>query len=149
MTVNEGLAAYIRVHNSIFKEAASFTSLLKNLFGRGVPMSKLLENAERLVPIWDSISLEMETFRRTTHSSLSKDEKYYFDILSRYAVAVRRTVAALVDRQRLMADGSKSRSNNPVTLDACRQKEEIYQKAIQEYTKIGQELNAASPIIFG
>ena len=148
MTVSNGLSSYIAVHDSIFQEAATFKSLLKNLFGRGVPMSKLLEDSERLLPQWEEIYRKVEVFRHSNYSSLSNDEKYYLDILSRYVAAVRKTVAALVDRQRLMAEGSKSRKNNPMTLQAYQRKEDAYECAAQEYKAIGEELNAAAPIVF-
>lgn len=146
MTVNEGLTVYIAIHNAIFRDAATFKSFLKNLFGMGVPMSKLLEDSEGLLPLWDTIHQKMEVFRQSDYSSLSKDEKYYFDILSRYVDAVRKTVAALVDRQRLMNERSKG---GTMTWEAFQQKERGYQIAVQEYTAIGQELNDATSIIFG
>ena len=149
LIVGDCLSNYIAVHDAIFRDAASFKSLLKNLLGRGVPMSKLLEDSERLLPQWEVIHQKMEAFRRSNYSSLSKGEKCYFNILSRYVAAVRKSVVALIDRQRLMAEGSKSRANNPMTLEAYKQKEEIYQTAVEEYTAIGQELNMAAPIIFG
>lgn len=146
MTVNDGLTVYIAVHNSIFRNAATFKSFLKNLFGWGEPMSKLLEDSEGLLPLWDSIHQKMEVFRQTAYSLLTKDEKYYFDTLSRYVDAVRKTVATLVERQRLMNERSKGRT---MTWEAFQQKERSYQMAVQEYTAIGQELNDAAPIIFG
>ena len=149
MTVNGGLIAYIAIHNAIFRDAATFKSILKNLFGWGVPMSKLLEDSEGLPPLWDTIHQKMEVFRQSAYSSLSKDEKRYFDILSRYVDAVRKTVTALIDRQRLMNEGSKGGSRNPMTWEAFQEKERSYQIAVQEYTAIGQELNDAAPIIFG
>ena len=145
-TVNGGLTDYIAIHNAIFREAATFKSFLKNLFGMGVPMSKLLEDSEVLLPLWDAIHQKVEVFRQSAYSSLSKEERYYFDILSRYVAAVRKTVAALVDRQRLMNERSKG---GTMTWEAFQQKEMSYQIAVQEYTSIGQELNDAAPIIFG
>lgn len=146
MTVNDGLTVYIAIHNAIFRDAATFKSFMKNLFGWGVPMSKLLEDSEGLLPLWETIHQKMEVFRQSAYSSLSKDEKHYFDILSRYVAAVRKTVAALVDRQRLMNQRSKG---GTMTWEAFQQKEMAYQMAVQEYLSIGQELNAATPIIFG
>jgi hypothetical protein len=35
--VNDGLSAYITVHDKIFKEAATFKGLMKNIFGCIVP----------------------------------------------------------------------------------------------------------------
>jgi len=145
-TVNGGLTVYIAIHNAIFRDAATFKSFLKNLFGQGVPMSKLLEDSEGLLPLWDTIHQKTEVFRQEAYWSLSKDERYYFDILSRHVAAVRKTVAALVDRQRLMNEKSKG---NPVTWEAFQQKEMAYQMAVKEYMSIDQELNDAAPIIFG
>lgn len=148
LLVNDGLTSYVGVHDAIFREAAGFMSLLKNLLRRGVPMSKLLEDAERLVPQWEEICRKLDSFRRANYASLSKDEGFYFDILFRYTAAVRRTVVALVDRQRLMAEGSKGGPNNSMTFEACKQKEEVCLAAVREYTAIGQELNNAASIIF-
>jgi len=146
MTVDVGLRVYIAIHNAIFQDAASFKSFLKNLFGRGVPMSKLLEDSEGLLPLWDTIHQKMEVFRQSACLSLSKDEEHHFDILSRYVDAVRKTVTALVDRQRLMNEGANGGS---VSWEAFQEKERCYKIAIQEYMAIGQELNDAAPIIFG
>lgn len=146
MTVNDGLTVYIAIHNAIFRDAATFKSFMKNLFGWGVPMSKLLEDSEGLLPLWDTIHQKMEDFRQSAYSLLTKDEKYYFDILSCYVAAVRKTVAALVDRQRLMNERSKG---GTMTWEAFQQKEMAYQMAVQQYTAIGQELNAATHIILG
>jgi hypothetical protein len=148
MIVGNGLEVYVAIHDSIFREANTFKSFLKNLVGRGVPMSKLLEDSECLIPLWDAIHQKMETFRRSTYSSLSDDEACYFDVLLRYVAAVRRTTAALIDRQQLLNQGSKGRPNNPMTWKAFQQKEKIYESAIQEYMTIGEELNALAPIIF-
>ena len=148
MAVSGGLTVYIAVHNAIFRESATFKSFLKNLFGRGVPMSKLLEDSERLVPLWDAIYKKMEDFQQLSHSSLSNNERYYFEILSRYVDAVRETIVALVDRQRLLNEGSEGGANNPMIWDVLQQKERAYKMAVQKYRAIGQELNAAAPIIF-
>jgi hypothetical protein len=149
MTVNSGLTVYIAIHNAIFRDAATLKSFVKNLFGRGVPMSKLLEDSEGLLPLWDAIHQKMEAFRQSAYSSLSKDERYYFDILARYVVALRRTVAALVDRQRLLNEGTKGGSNNSMSWEAYQEKENIYQMTVKEYRAIGHELNEAAPVVFG
>ncbi len=148
MAVDGGLTVYIAVHNAIFRESATFKSFVKNLFGRGVPMSKLLEDSERLLPLWEAIHEKTEFFQRSTYSSLTKDEKYYFDLLSQYVDSVRGTVAALVDRQRLMNEGSKGGPNNPMTRELLKEKEKVYEMAVQKYLTIGRELNAAAAIIF-
>jgi hypothetical protein len=149
LAVNDALTVYIAIHDAIFREAVTFKSLLKSILGRGVPMSKLLEESEQLLPLWDAIHQRIEEFRQSAYSSLSKDEKRYFDILSRYAEAVRQTVSALVDRQRLLNQGSVGGPSNPMTWELLQQKERIYKELVGQYMAIGQELNAASAIIFG
>lgn len=146
--INDALTSYINVHNLIFNEAATFKSFLKNLFGRGVPMSDLLKESEQLLPLWNSIHEEIADFHRSTYSSLSEGERTYFDILLRYAEAVRETVIALVNRQRLWNVGSKGGPANPMTWNAYTKSHNIYEQSIELYMKIGLELNAANKIIF-
>ncbi len=105
LVVNDGLSAYIAVHDAIVREDATFKSFLKNRVGGGVPMSKLLEDSERLVPLWDGIRQKIVAFQRSSYSLLSDDERRYCDLLSQYVDAVCDTVRALVDRQRLLNQG--------------------------------------------
>lgn len=148
LAVNDTLGAYIGVHDAIFRDAARFKSFLKNLVGRGVPMSSLLQQAEALVPVWDGLQHRLVEFHRPSYSLLSPDERRYFDLLSRYVDAVRDTVSALVDRQRLLSQGSMGGSGNPMTWEALQQKQRVYEESIRRYTGIGEQLTAAGPIIF-
>jgi hypothetical protein len=148
MSVDGGLTVYIGIHNAVLRDSGTLKSMLKGLFGRGVSSSKLLEDSEKLLRLWAAIQQKLEGFRLSAYSSLSTDEQDYFDILARYAAALHKTVAALADRQRLLNRGSGGGPNNPVTWEACHEKEVAYQTAIQEYTTIGEELNAAASIIF-
>jgi hypothetical protein len=148
LTVNGGLSAYIAVHNAIFEEAATVKSFLKNLSGRAVPMSKLLKDSEALVPLWDGLTARIEDFKSSEYHSLSPDERDFFDVLSRYVDALRNTVAALVDRQHLMNEGAKGGREIPMSWSAYQEKEALYQQAIKEYMAIGEELNAARPVVF-
>lgn len=147
-SVSDGLTAYITIHDKIFKEGATFRSFLKNIFGRAVPMSQLLQYAETLIPLWNGIIENIASFSRDANSYLNEDERYYFQILSRYAQAVNETVVALVERQRLLNERSKGGHDNPVNWDAYQDAERTYQSAIQKYMTIGQELMNAGPLIF-
>ena len=146
--MNNALSAYIAVHDAIFREAATFKSFLKNLLGRGVPMSKLLEESEGLVPLWDGIHQKIVAFHRSSYPLLSEDERSYFDILSRYVDAVCDTVRALVDRQRLLSQGGIGGPRSPMTMEALQQKQRSYEHFIRRYIEVGDELTAAGPIIF-
>lgn len=143
--VNEGLTIYITLHNKILKESGTFRSFLRNLFGCGTPMSSFLEESENLMFIWGGIHYKVEEYRLSAYSLLLKDEKRYFDILSRYVAALRRTVTALVDRQRLINGGIKELRNNPMTWKAQKQKESVYRTAIEEYSAIGKEIKCNGP----
>ena len=55
LAVAECLEAYITVHNRIIEQAATWRSLVKDLFGRGVPMVTLAAEAEALVPRFTSV----------------------------------------------------------------------------------------------
>ncbi len=142
LAVSNGLNEYIEVHNKIFQESATFKSVVKNLFGRGASMPQLLDDSERLVPPWAAIYEDLEAFRRMSYLSLVPDQRSYFDLLSRYAMAIKETVHALVERQRLLNDGGR------LTLESFQEKEQLYRSAVAQYVLIGQELNAAAPIIF-
>jgi len=148
LTVNQGLTAYIAVHNEVFEEAATVKSLFKNLSGSGVPMSKLLEDSEALVPLWDGISEELEDFKSTYYLVLSEDESGFFDVLSRYVEALQKTVIALVERQRLMNEGAKGGRNNPMTWGAYQEIEALYRQSVDGYMTIGEALNEIRPLIF-
>ena len=148
MAVDGGLSAYVSVHDKIFNEGATLKSLFKNLIGRGTPMAALLADAEKLVLTWEAIAQQIESFRASRYSSLPHDERNYLEILSRYVAALQRTVATLVDRQRLANEGSKGGPNNPMTWNALKQREAAYQEVIRDYTAIGQELKVAAHIIF-
>lgn len=148
LEVNAGLTIYIAVHNKIFNEAATFKSFIKNLFGRGVPMSQLLQEAEKLIPAWNDIAEKVESFSRNVESSIKEDEKLYLELLVQYAEALRETVLALVERQRVLNERSKGGRDNPITWDVYQQLERKYQASIQQYQAIGQELNSVSHVIF-
>lgn len=146
--MNDGLTAYIAIHDKIFKEAATLKSFLRNIFGLGVPMSQLLQDAEALIPMWDGILEEINSFRRDACPSMNEDERFYLQILNRYAEAVNDTVSALVERQRLLNERSKGGRNNPINWNAHQDVERRYESAIQKYMAIGHELNNAGHMVF-
>lgn len=146
--VNAGLTIYIAVHNKIFNEAATFRSFIKNLFSRGVPMSQLLQDVEKLIPVWNGIVEKVKSFSCNVNSSIKEDEKLYLELLARYTEALRETVSALVERQRVLNERSKGGRDNPITWDVYQQSERKYQDSIQQYQAIGQELNSVSHVIF-
>lgn len=148
LEVGEALSEYIRVHNRIFEEAATFKSVLKNLFGRGVPMSQLLADADGLVPVWAGIQRRLADVRQAAYASMSHTEQAYLNLLSKYVDAVAQTVWALVERQRLLADGSQGGGGNPMTWDRFKDSERRYESAVEGYKAVGRELNSAAATVF-
>src|SRR5207245_87952 len=91
MNVGQGLTAYVAVHDAIFRNAATLKSLVKNLVGRGVPISKLVADAEALLPFWVTMQDRLEGFREASYTGLSENERQYFDLLARYVDALGKT----------------------------------------------------------
>jgi hypothetical protein len=147
-SVGAELAAYIDVHNRIFKQASTLTSVFKNLFGRGVPMEQLLADTERLLPSVASVRAEVSAFRESSASSLGADERRYVDLLAGYAQALEQTVQALLARQQLLAQGSQGGRKNPMTWEAFQTANREYEKSIEVYKRIGLDLNNAAPTVF-
>jgi hypothetical protein len=127
----------------------TFKTLLKNLLGRGVPMASLLQESEQLVPLWTAILTDLSTFRNNRYSLLDRNERTYFDLLWTYAHSVRKTVDALVERQRLLNEGSKGgAARKPMTWEGFQEKERVYKAAVEEYRAIGRQLNDSASLVF-
>lgn len=146
--VGSALSTYIEIHDWIFQEGATFKSVVKNLFGKGVPMSRFLDESKRLLRTWSSIQDRLNEFRSASYQALSRRERAYFDLLSRYVAALLRTMQALVDRQQLLYEGSLGGRNSAMTRDAVRDRERVYRSTIEDYQSIGRELNATASTVF-
>jgi hypothetical protein len=145
--VNEFLSLYIKIHDEIHREAESFFSVIKNILGLGVPMSKLLKDAKSLIPKCESVKGRMDSFKLNSYSKLSNDEKFYFDMLLNYHNALEKTVNCLVQKQILM----EMKSNNPlnkISFKEFKMKDKEYKYLINEYLAFGSQLNNSSQIIF-
>lgn len=148
LEVHKELIAYIKVHDYIRKEGASFISTIKNMLGFGVPMSKLLEDSEKLIPVWNKLSDNVEAFRNKVNDTIKEDEMLYLNILCKYVKAVKETVFALVKRQKILNEQSKRVISKPNLLGSYMQSQNEYERLIKQYTAIGQELMDNSIIIF-
>lgn len=146
--VHDGLNNYIQVHNKIYKNSATFFSLMKDLFGFVVPMSDLLLWSEALIPEWESIQLKLENFKSVSYTNLSQDEQKYIDLLSQFVNALQLTVISLVERQRLMERGSRSFMKNRISWRDFKEKDNAYKNSIIAYTVIGYHLNESDRIVF-
>lgn len=136
-SVSQGIQAYAGVHKYIEQEGASAKSAFKNLFGKGVSMSQLLEAAESLVPIWAEIQNNVLSFASQTLMLLDNDEQRYLGLLNEYVKKVRLAIDALVNRQRLLAQPHVKWSSH----QAASQK---YQAAMADFMEAEERMNQAS-----
>lgn len=141
LLVNQELSNYIKVHDLIHSESETFKSTLKNIFGFGTPMAKLLQEAESLIPVWDSIEVKLNDFRTLEYNMLSANEKHYVNLLSSFVVALKKTVSCLVAKQQLLAEGVEKFGS--ITMKEQLIKRSAYENAIEEYLQIGKELSEA------
>lgn len=138
--VGNGLTLYTDVDSRIGREIGTPKGALKHLFGFGMSYRELRKLAEDLVPIWDKIGTDVETFRIDYGASLPKQEADYLCILIRYVNAVRKAVSTLVEFQRLI---HKRSEGEVVTIETSDQKLLEYKNVVAIYLEIGGELMAA------
>ncbi|NHZ84851.1 MAG: hypothetical protein GWP19_03105 [Planctomycetia bacterium] len=146
--INNGLTAYIEIHNKIFREAGTFKSLVKNIFGKPVSMSELLNDAKSLILMWNNIVEKITIFSNESYSLMDENEKLYFDILEKYAKALSETVAVLTERQKLLNKRSKVGQVNKVNWQTFKEIDYKYESSIREYKLYGKELNELNHLIF-
>lgn len=135
--VHQGIQAYANIHRYIEKQGATAKSALKNLFGRGVPMSQLLEAAETLEPIWAEIQSSLIEFENQDRLLLDRDEQRYFDLLKEYVKRVELAIDALIERQRLLA-------HPPVKWDSHQSASQKYSAAMNAFMAVEEQMNQAS-----
>jgi hypothetical protein len=144
--VAQSLEKYIAIHDFIFKESATFMSLLKTMFGRSVPVEDLLLMVQPLENDWETISRKVHAFGPADCSSLSGDEAIYINLLQKYVHAVQRAVRLLIDRQKLVLEIKRNGKNGPSFSD-LQQMEAVYKKAAKEYVREGIELNRNAHLV--
>lgn len=136
-SVNQGIQLYAQTHKYIEQEGSTAKSALKNLFRRGTQMSRLLEAAESLLPIWNDIYSNIMFFEAQTAFLLDDDESRYLDALLKYVKRVKVAIEALVERQRYLTQSSIDWSTHL----AASQK---YLAAMSSFMEAEDEMNRAS-----
>lgn len=136
--VHQGIQKYAATYQRITKEGASAKSVMKNLFGRGVPMSELLSDAEGLVPVWSSLDNELRYFTLRTQGEIDYDERVYVDVLRQYVDVILEAVHALVDRQRILA-------KPPVQWSAHQAASAKFEWALNQHVALENKLNSVRP----
>gem|GEM_PF-4525909 len=100
-------------------------------------MSRLLEAAESLLPIWNDIYSNIMFFEAQTAFLLDDDESRYLDALLKYVKRVKVAIEALIERQRYLTQSSIDWSTHL----AASQK---YLAAMSSFMEAEDEMNRAS-----
>ena len=140
-TVNVGLTNYITVHNIIFKESATFKSLIKNIFGKGVSGEQLLHYSENLLPEWNIIFDELAKFKNEKYEYLNEMEKIFFNTLLSYSESLKETINLLIKRQIFLYQKSINNYSEITSYGNYDDLHKEYELSILRYRKIGEKLN--------
>lgn len=145
LEVNDELTKYIRVHDMIIKESASFSSFVKNLFGKGRSMSELREESEKVFDKWNNLYLKVKS-RIKLENEFTSDEKIYFKALLNYVLLVLKTVEALLERQRIVEKQSLGSKN--ADWKSFEEANNYYESMVDKYQKAGDQLNRLNYLVF-
>lgn len=146
LPVNQELSNYIKVHDWIHSESKTFKSILKNLFGFGIPAQRFLKEAENLVPVWKSLTERIFEYKLNQYDKLSGEEKVFFNLLSSFVVALNKTVSCMVARQKLLAEVAEKVFSH--TWKEHQKISAAYEDSVNEYLLIGKKLNEVKHIVF-
>lgn len=141
-TVNIGLTNYINVHNLIFKESATFKSLIKNIFGKGISAEQLLNYSENLLPEWNEIFEKLEKYKADEYLNLNESEKKIFNTLFCYSESLKKTINLLIKRQIFLYQKSINNYSDITSYGNYDELHKEYELSILKYRKIGEKLNS-------
>lgn len=141
-TVNIGLTNYINVHNLIFKESATFKSLIKNIFGKGISGEQLLNYSENLLPEWNEIFEKLEKYKVDEYLNLNENEKNFFNTLFSYSESLKKTINLLIKRQIFLYQKSINNYSDITSYGNYDELHKEYELSILKYRKIGEKLNS-------
>ncbi len=147
LSVDSELTAYINLHDEFFKTQATFSSFIKNLFGKKIPYSELVRKARETEQKWNSLLQILTTFKES-NSELASLERQYLEVLLDYAEAVRGAVTLLRTRQEQLEKLSRGSAPDNPTYDQVAQVQRQYDAAVRRYMEVEAELNALNAALF-
>lgn len=140
--VNIWLMNYINVHNLIFKESATFKSLIKNIFGKGISEEQLLNYSENLLPELNEIFEKLEKYKADEYLNLNENEKKFFNTLYSYSESLKETINLLVKRQIFLYQKSINNYRDVTSYVNYDGLHKEYELSISNYRKVGEKLNS-------
>jgi hypothetical protein len=131
---DDALNHYVKVHDSIFKQQATFGSMVRNLFGGGPDFSKLLEEARSTDRLWATVQEHVAQCFTTFESGFSTEERDFFTALLPWVQAVRHTTKLLCRRQEALLHKLKG---DALSLAEYQRIEREYADSVDAYMRLG------------
>ncbi len=143
--VSDGLTLYVKTHDALMKEQATFMSLIRSVMGGGPDFHKLLQEARSINDLWTKIQNHVQSCFKLFENGFSKSHRDFFSALLPWVDAVLRTTTLLVMRQESLL---KKLEGSPLSLDRYRQIDREYSESIEAYMRLGATLQPLMDQLF-
>ncbi len=145
LLVNSKLEKYIKLHDSFLKKSGTLSSFIKNIFGIHVPFEGFVEQSNEMEREVVSTINSLISIHDSIKNVMTLEEEKYMSCLLNYAQSLHQTIIALRNYQEGFLRKSKGGKLNYSTSKDLLAK---YQRSIENYQRIGQELNSLNYIVF-
>jgi hypothetical protein len=148
LLVASKLREYVALHDRIYRQSATFSSVLKNLFGVRVPFEQFASESAQMAASWRSALQRIQGVRDDVYDDLTAEEQRYFNCLQAYAAAVANTVEILSENQAAMYQASLGAKRSTLSQEDVLRQQQRYEAAISRYCQLGDQLNQLNYIVF-
>ncbi len=142
---DDALNHYVKVHDSIFKQQATFGSIVRSLFGGRPDFSKLLEEALSTDRLWATVQDHVTQCFTTFESGFSTEERDFFTALLPWVQAIRQTTKLLCRRQEALL---QKLEGDALSLAEYQRIERDYADSVDAYMRLGASLQPRMERIF-
>ena len=142
---DDALKHYIAIHNRIFNEQATISSMFRNLFGRGTDFEELLREARNADQLWSKVEEHVASCFGTFRNDFEQTEQEFFAELIPYVKAVRQTTMLLCKRQEALFRKLKGVT---LSMSEYQQIERDYKTAVENYVRLGSSLQIRMEKLF-
>jgi len=132
--INDLLTEYITIHNKILKKAGSFLSLFKR-----VNFQEFYDDTKDILLKFNLKQREVRELKISLYDCMTHSQRNFLDCLLRYVDTLIETINLLY----IKVDLLYQRSQNKISLrfKELQSVDKHYQKCINGYMRIGEELN--------
>ena len=138
----------IKLHDLILNKQGTLVSFIKNLLGFPPPFKKFLEESLNLTKKLESTVIGIKKVKDEITKNLTSNEIEYLTHLLDYAMALYKTTTILCKRQNFYYQKSLSNKSSNFNWPEAKQVQKEYEQSINEYLRLGKELNELNYVIF-